>query len=143
MAADDPLLTAPSMDPNSRNQRWSLWLYRVYPGAVKRPDFQTVKLNCARFGRLMLGSASEMKVTEATDRKGSLYWEIAIRAEGHPVHEAPYTEWMHLQWDKFFRHGFGPDCVVNSHARLEAGDRQDGAPADQLVILPPRIQMDW
>lgn len=124
------------MNPNSQHQRWSLWAYRVYPDATRRPGLAQVKQNCARFGRLIFGSASEMRVLQATDGAGRLYWEIAILTEGHPVHEAPYTEWIHDQWRTFFRDGFGPTCEVQPHARLEAGDRQDGRPPDQLIILP-------
>ena len=121
------------MNPNSANQRWSLWEYRVYPDVTKRPDFQTVKVNCARFGRLVFGSVSEMRIEERS------YWEIAVLTEGHPVHDPVYTEWIHAQWRKFFQEGFGSACVVQCHARLEAGDRQDGKPADQLIIMPSRI----
>lgn len=124
------------MDPNSRNQRWSLWQYRVYPDAQHRPDFARVKANAARFGRLVFGSASEMRVVCATDDAGRLYWEITVRSEGHPVHDALYVEWMHRQWRSFLRTGFGTSSEICAHARLEAGDRQDGRPADQLILLP-------
>lgn len=126
---------------NSAHQRWSLWEYRVYPDTTKRPDFATVKANCARFGRLVFGSASSMEVRHATDGQGRLYWGVKVLSEGHPVHEGPYTEWMHGQWRRFFSHGFGPSTEVQCHARLEAGDRQDGTPADQLIVLP-RLQTD-
>jgi hypothetical protein len=124
------------MNPNSANQRWSLWEYRVYPDGTKQPDFQTVKVNCAKFGRLVFGSASEMRVKAATDGTGRLYWEIAIRTEGHPVHEGPYTEYVHSHWRRFLENGFGSASEVQTHARLEAGSRQDGTPADQLIIMP-------
>jgi hypothetical protein len=124
------------MNPNSTHQRWSLWEYRVYPDGTKRPDYATVKKNAARFGRVLFGSASQMRLTCATDQYARLYWEIAVLTEGHPVHEPLYAEWMHKQWARFFRQGFGPSCEVQSHARLEAGDRQDGRPADQLILLP-------
>ena len=128
------------MNPNSRNQLWSFWEYRVYPDGTRRPPFALVKVNCARFGRLLFGSASEMRITEATDEYGRLYWEVAVRTEGHPVHDPAYTEWAHAQWTTFFRSGFGPTCEVRCHARLEAGDRQDGTPADQLIIMPALIE---
>jgi hypothetical protein len=124
------------MNPNSQHQRWSLWEYRVYPDTSKRPTFASVKENCARFGRLMFGSVSEMRIRSGTDAKGRLCWEIAVLTEGHPVHESPYTEFMHAQWRKFLHNGFGQSCEVYVHARLEAGDRQDGHPADQLIIMP-------
>jgi hypothetical protein len=124
------------MDPNSRNQRWSLWEYRVYPDATKRPDYATVKTNCARFGRMVFGSASRMRLQCATDDRGRLYWEVAVLSEGHPVHDPSYVEWMHHAWSEFLRVGFGPASQIHAHARLEAGDWQDGRPADQLIILP-------
>jgi hypothetical protein len=124
------------MDPNSQHQRWSLWEYRVYPDTTRRPTYHDVKRNAARFGRLLFGSASEMRIVCATDDHGRLYWEVAVLTENHPVHEPLYVAWMHKQWAKFFRRGFGPACEIRPHARLEAGDRQDGRPADQLIILP-------
>ena len=125
------------MDPNSQHQRWSLWEYRVYPDGTRMPPFPLVKENCARFGKLQFGTASEMRVKQATDEHGKMYWEIADLTEGHPVHDPKYTEWMHEQWRKFFAKGFGYRCEVQCHARLEAGDREDGKPADQLIIMPP------
>jgi hypothetical protein len=122
------------MNFNSAHQVWSLWQYRVYPET--RPSFLLVKDNCARFGRLAFGSASQMRIAQAYDTHGRLYWEIAIRTDGHPVHERPYVEWMHDHWRTFFRQGFGQACEIQAHARLEAGDRQDGRPADQLIVLP-------
>ena len=129
------------MDPNSTHQMWSFWEYRVYPGGVTRPPFPRVRANCARFGRLMFGSASEMRIIEATD-EGRLYWEIAVRTEGHPVHDPQYAEWMHAQWRRFLTNGFGAASEIRCHARLEAGDRQDGRPADQLIIMPALIEGD-
>lgn len=123
------------MNPNSGNQMWSLWEYRVYPTALRRPDYPTVKANCARFGRLVFGSASQMRLRCATDGVGRLYWEVAVLSEGHPVHDPQYVTWVHDQWRSFFHSGFGA-CEVQVHARLEAGDRQDGTPPDQMIILP-------
>lgn len=128
------------MNPNSQNQCWSFWEYRVYPDKIQQPTYALVKENCARFGKKMFGTASQMRIVCATDNMGRLYWEIAVRSEGHPVHDPMYTEWMHAQWHRFFMGGFGSTCEVQSHARLEAGDRQDGTPADQLIILPTVIE---
>ena len=102
----------------------------------RRPDYPTVKSNCARFGRIVFGSASSMQVRHATDAQGRAYWEVSVLSEGHPVHDTTYTTWMHAQWTTFFEHGFGVGCEVQTHARLEAGDRQDGRPSDQLIVLP-------
>jgi hypothetical protein len=124
------------VNPNSSHQRWSFWQYRVYPDPAHRPSFWAVKPSAARFGRLMFGSVSEMKIEQATDDTGRLYWQISILSEGHPVHDPLYVGWMHTQWGRFLREGFGHSCEIRSHARLEAGDRQDGTPADQLIVVP-------
>lgn len=124
------------MDPNSQHQLWSLWRYRVYPDVWHRPEFSTVKTHAARFGRLLFGSASEMQITECTDDTGRLCWELSIRSEGHPVHDPGYVDVMHGQWRDFLRQGFGPAAEVQCHAHLESGDRQDGTPPDQLIVLP-------
>jgi hypothetical protein len=129
------------MDPNSRNQRWSHWQFYVYADGTKRPDFQTVKENCARFGRLMFGSVSEMKVACSMDESKRLFWDIEVRTEGHPVHDPMYVEWMHEQWRRFFREGFGQSCEVKFNEQLIAGDRQNGKPADQLIIMPSIVEM--
>ena len=95
-----------------------------------------VRQNAAHFGRLLFGSASEMRLVCATDDHRRLYWEISVRTEGHPVHEPKWVEWVHTQWRRFLVNGFGVSAEIQCHARLEAGDRQDGTPADQLIILP-------
>lgn len=127
------------MNPNSAHQVWSFWEYRVYPSARPHPDFATVQANCARFGREVFGSASQMRVTERTDHFGRRYFEIAVRSEGHPVHDPRYTAWMHDTWRRFFLSGFGPRAEVHAHAHLEAGDRQDGTPPDQLILMPTLV----
>lgn len=121
------------MNPNSQHQRWSFWSYTVYPGAPASVPvhFTEMRLNCMRFGRLLFGSASCMRIVHT-----KLYWEVSVLSEGHPVHDPQYVEWMHEQWRQFFNKRFGNQCEVRVHARLEAGDRQDGRPPDQLILLP-------
>lgn len=123
------------MNLNSAHQRWSLWEYQVFPD-TRRPTYELVKATAARFGRLVFGSASRMRIRCATDAYGRLFWEVAVLSEGHPVHDPAYVTWMHAQWRRFFALGFGPG-EVRAHARLEAGDREDGTPPDQLILLPP------
>ena len=115
---------------------WSFWEYVIYPDGTKRPQMAHVRYNCTRFGRTLFGTASQMYLRQATDGAGRVFWEVKVLTEGHPVHDPQYVEWMHAQWSRFFQNGFGPSCEVRSHARLAAGDRQDGTPADQLIIMP-------
>jgi hypothetical protein len=131
------------MDPNSQNQRWSFWEYVIYPDGTRKADFVSVKLSCARFGKLIFGSASQMHVRHATDDKGVAFWEVKVLTEGHPVHDPKYADWIHVQWRRLFQNGFGPRSDIRCHARLCAGDRQDGAPADQLIIIPSIIEPNF
>ena len=103
----------------------------VTPGRVMQRNFAEIKTNCARFGRKAFGSASEMRVTQGK------VLTVEVRTEGHPVHDIAYVTWMTEQWKKFFVSGFGVGTTVKCTTKLEAGDRQDGRPAEQLIILPP------
>lgn len=119
------------MNPNSAHQIWSKWTFHVTPGRKIRTTRAELEANCGRFGRKAFGSASQMRITT---KKGVLI--VDVRTEGHPVHEPPYVEWMRQQWARFFLNGFGAGTTVTLDTKLEAGSRQDGTPADQLIILP-------
>lgn len=119
------------MNPNSANQRWSRWTFTVTPGRTLNRSFAVLKENCARFGRKAFGGASEMRITQT-----GADVTIEVRTEGHPQHEAPYVEWMRQQWERFLINGFGAGTTVALKTKLEAGSREDGRPADQLIILP-------
>lgn len=121
------------MDPNSRHQIWSLWTFTVTPGRNMRRTFEEVKAQCARFGRKAFGSASQMKV----ERNGVGQWIVKVRTERHPVHDPRYVEHQRMHWQRFFENGFGVGTQVTLQAKLEAGSRDDGTPADQLIIIPP------
>lgn len=120
------------MNPNSTHQIWSRWTFTVTPGRTIAASRLELEQNCGRFGRKAFGSASEMRITT---RAGKLI--VDVRTEGHPVHEAAYVAWMRQQWTRFFRNGFGNKTRVDLETKLEAGSRQDGRPADQLIVLPP------
>lgn len=124
------------MNPNSQNQRWSRWTFTVEPARRGLWPMADVTANCARFGRKAFGSASQMRITQI----GST-WTIDVRTEGHPVHDVVFVESMTRNWRRFFESGFGVGTMVRCETKLEAGDRQDGTPAEQLIILPPlRVQ---
>jgi len=120
---------------NSQNQRWSRWDYRAYP-ATRATDAATLTAAAARFGRVLFGSASVMRVRGSLE-DGQWCWAVSVLTEGGPVHDPRYANWVHRQWVEFFQHGFGPTCQVRAQARLVAGSRQDGTPAEQGIILPP------
>lgn len=121
------------MNPNSRNQWWSLWTITVTPGVRKMRPFVEVKTNIARFMRKAFGSASQCRIQH--DRKTGAY-TIQVRTEGHPAHDPTYVAYYAQHCQRFFVAGFGVGTQVKTDAKLEAGSRQDGTPSEQLIILP-------
>ena len=121
------------MNPNSGNQRWSRWTFTITPGPTKKPNFATLKENAARFGRKAFGSASQMRV----ELWSSGQVLIIVRTEGHPVHDPAFVNYMVENWQKWAIGGWGPGTTLECVTKLEAGSRQDGTPADQLIIAPP------
>lgn len=125
------------MDVNSANQVWSKWVWFVSPktaklhGQTARPKFDYVLTNLARFGRKCFGSSSSMRIRETN--RGYI---IEVLTEGHPVHDKAYVEYIRAAWQKFFENGFGGNTTSKLTAKLMAGSRQDGTPAEQMLILP-------
>lgn len=77
------------------------------------------------------GSSSQMRI-----RKIGLQYVIEVRTEGKPVHDPGFVKYMADSFSKFFKVGFGNGTTTETEAKLEAGSRQDGTPAEQLMILP-------
>lgn len=119
------------MNPNSANQWWSRWTFKVWPGIVKSRPFAEVQQNVARFARKGFGSGSEMNITRMGD-----HWIIDIRTIGHPVTDEAYVGYMRDAFERFFSVGFGVGTKTELKVRLEAGSKQDGTPAEQLIMLP-------
>lgn len=127
------------MNPNSQNQIWSLWVWKIL--VRKKIPYDQVKQNCARFGRNAFGSSSQMNIQEDEHlniKRGVYYiWTIKVRSEGHQQPDEAYVKYMKDNWDKFLRNGFGNDAVITFESKLEAGSKGDGSPASQLIIIPP------
>jgi hypothetical protein len=117
---------------NSGNQRWSRWTFEVASAGLKSPTFLQVQFEAARFGRQVFGSASQMLVEAVTTRT----WRVTVRTEGHPVHDAAYVTAIRRLWARWAWEGFGAGTIVQLTTKLEAGTRQDGTPADQIILAP-------
>jgi cobalamin biosynthesis Mg chelatase CobN len=120
------------MDPNSQHQTWSKWTVTVIPPSpLVHRTRADVEVNAARFFRKAFGTATQCRI-----RAVNGLWTFDVRTEGHPVHDPSYADYMAQAFARFFTAGFGPGTQVTTASKLEAGSRQDGAPADQLLILP-------
>jgi hypothetical protein len=128
------------MNPNSQNQVWGRWEFAFFPGRkATHPDFKVVKDAAAIKGRQVFGQAAAMHVDFKYDtgQKAS-FWEIGIRAEGTPVHDPDFVTFVTNQWEAWGLVSFGPGTRMEvREAKLEAGDRQDGTPRDQMIIVGP------
>lgn len=137
--------TLGTMNPNSAHQRWSRWTFFIRPGGSVMPSFKDIKHAAALFGRLEFKSATEMNIQMVqSPLTGKKEIHLRIRTEGHPVHDPQFVQWMHGRWTRWAERGFGPRTTCELiEAKLEAGDRQDGTPRDQLILMDhaalPRI----
>lgn len=128
------------MDLNTQHSVWSLWTFTVHPEHRVELDFEVIRVNCARFGRKVFGSAAQMCVeTERWDTGTACV--VKVRAEGHPAQDPQYVGYVAELWARFFKNGFGQGSRITHEVKWEAGDRGDGRPPDQLVILP-RIEVN-
>lgn len=120
------------MNPNTAHQLWSKWTIVIRPGRPFAPDFEVVRVNTARFMRKAFGSAGQCRV-----RRFARAWvvEVLAEAERHPHDRDTFTA-VSRDFTRFFRNGFGEAADVRVKARLMAGQRLDGRPPDQLLILP-------
>lgn len=121
------------MNPNSANQTWSLWTFRVSPGRPIPRTVNEVKTNVARFGRKVFGTAGQGCVEADT---AAQEWICKFRVEGHPAQERGYRAHILKLFTAFFVNGFGAKTTVRMEAKLEAGEPESGGARSQLLILP-------
>lgn len=133
------------MNPNSQHQLWSRWDVTVTPPTrwtVLPPTLGITPDLWARFVRNMFGTtAGEVRLEE---RGGGMFsrrpWQIFAQArlEGVPAHDPAYRAYMERRladlWIGCFRSQGTTTVEIDVH--IEAGDRQDGAPPAQLIMLP-------
>jgi hypothetical protein len=124
-----------TMNPNSANQMWSKWTITIVPGKKIHRSYEEVKLNAARFIRQGFGSTTQVNIDEKLVNSVTTYG-IMIRTERHPVHDPEFVAHCKKAFLDFFTVGFGVGTKVTTEVKLEAGSKQDGTPAEQLLILP-------
>lgn len=131
------------MNPNSAHQTWSKWTVRVilpYHGHHIWPNhFESLKYLIAKYFREEFGSVAQAKITHSVaGNPTSLLstYTCECRSEGKPTHDPDFQRHTKAKLKAWFKAKFGPQAVVNVSWRFEAGDRQDGTPLDQLIILP-------
>jgi hypothetical protein len=126
------------VDPNSQNQFWSEWTFVVHDSGRLVPR-KAVDLNIARWLCSGFGSAGAYRLTHTTDG-----WKIMVRIEGVPAHDPEYVKSVRKQFARdFVAKGWGPMAWSTTHARVLAGNIQDGSAAPQWVSIPTiKIEVD-
>jgi hypothetical protein len=119
------------MEVNSANQTWSKWVWIVKPAVTFRPSRNEVVNKFATVGKKWFGSATEMRL-----RQKNKHYIIEYLTEGHPVNDPTYVEFTRKSWQELFEKLFGIGTVSKLTARIMAGSKQDGSPAEQMIILP-------
>lgn len=128
------------MDPNSQHQLWSRWTVIVTPPKNRtRWGGFDARLWAATVRRLFRTTAGEVKLDT---RGGGMFslrprqYVACARLEGVPAHDPDYRKALEAELLRFFGRGFGNGTTVHVDVHIEAGDRQDGKPPSQLVMLP-------
>jgi hypothetical protein len=122
------------MDPNSANQLWSRWTFRVHGKRIPLPE---VKRNVARwlrrgFGKQDFGRA---KVDEVA-HDGFVSYRIVAEVEGVEARDPGYVDSVRRDFNMFIQKGWGITAYGTMEVKLLAGDPGDGRPSDQLMVLP-------
>ena len=130
------------MDPNTQHQRWSEWVFEIHEHGryVSRLD---VEQNIAKWFRMGFGTVGQFKVQRARGAPRVIGWTIRLQIEGVDAHDPAYVASVRQQFrQRFVAQGWGPLACGFVRATLLAGDRQDGTPRAQLIVMPsimPRV----
>lgn len=121
-----------SIDPNTQHQLWSRWRFVVYGPAV---ELSEVELNAGRWLRQGFGSVGHARVQEQT-QNGLVAYVIEAEVEGAPANEVGYVTSVKRNFYRFVRKGWGITAHGSVEVEILAGDRGDGKPPSQLVVMP-------
>lgn len=123
-------------NPNSQNQLWSRWTFRIRESGRHVP-FEDVQHNAAQWLRAGFGSVGTARVRAAV--RG---WQIDLLVEGKPAHDPKFVADVQRQFQRnFVAKGWGPLAIGTVRVEVLAGSKQDGRPAAQLVVIP-RIELE-
>ncbi len=131
-------------NPNSQNQLWSKWEFGIEASPRRLPKKSDVEDNARRYFAAGFGTAGKLAVkllrtpTDATLLRRATYYYITVMIEGPPAHDPGYREYVRRDFTKkFVEAGFGQTArLVMFRCNIMAGDKQDGTPPEQLIVLP-------
>jgi hypothetical protein len=122
-------------NPNGAHQWWGKWTFEVScsKGFSKSVTMEELKQNFGRFCRKLFGSNG---VADVRWGRGKLTIDVLVEGGNVAPHDPYFVEYVRNQATAFMVNGFGPNARVQVAAKLMAGSRQDGTPAEQMLIVP-------
>lgn len=118
------------IDPNSQHQLWSRWTFEIF--STKRQSLTEVLDNARRWLRQGFGSVGHVRVS-----KRIWSWVIIAEVEGMPAHDPDFVASVRRQFQhNFVELGWGRLGWGRVKVEILAGDKQDGNPPSQLVVIP-------
>lgn len=127
-----------AVDPNSQNQLWSRWIFHFMTDAWRAQSPDTIADNARRFFRqLFRSSLGQVRCDLRRKASGDRY-QITVEIEGPPAHDPACQDAARRQFVRdFLKPGFGPSArCTGLEVSILAGDRQDGQPRIQLLVMP-------
>lgn len=120
------------IDPNTEHQLWTEWRFHIFETGRHVP-FKEVEYNVAKWLRSGFGSVGQVRVTEKVN--GYL---VEAHIEGADARDEGFVEAVKSQFQKnFVEKGWGDLGAFSSvEVRIIAGDKGDGKPRSQLIVLP-------
>lgn len=120
-----------SNDPNSQNQLWSKWTFKIFDGGKILPEQEVFK-NLHAWLIKGFGTAGRFKLER--DLWG---WKAVVEIEGPPANDKEYIRHVKTQFQKnFVEQGWGNFAVGTVAVKILSGDKQDGTDRSQLIVLP-------
>lgn len=132
------------IDPNSQHQMWSRWSFLVQPNGVIEPLVKEVSYNAGKYFIKLFGSSvGRCRCEVARGIRLPTRYRVIIEIEGPPAHDSEFQARVKADFtQRFMRPGFGVDAqLVDYEVAILAGDRQEGKPPDQMLVMPKAILM--
>lgn len=125
------------INPNSQNQMWSRWNFGVQADLNKMPSLRECEANAKIYFRKLFGSVGRGRVL----RHGN-YYAFQVEVEKGGAHDPDYQTAVKKDFiGNFMFKGFGYSArLIRFKVRILAGNKEDGKPSDQLLVIP-RIQL--
>ena len=125
----------PQMQVNSANQLWSRWVFGVQADPDKLP---TIRECMPNFRRWVAKGFKSRSGRCRIIKPSVLDYEFEVQIEGPPAHDPEYRGHVKRQFiEHFMFAGFGHSSrLVRYDVDVMAGDKQDGTPAEQMIVMP-------